>query len=109
MKKIFGFALILCSQQVLAFGECKAVTIAEILAGPQYKSMIRVNDENCGSGGWVCINTEKAVTEEMSNKIFSLAMAAKATGTTIDVRWSEGSANHGCNGSFPMVYDFRVN
>jgi len=112
MKKILFISLTLVSFNATAQNSitCPASKITTITAGPTFSTLVRVADATCGNGGWVCIapRNETKLEEITSNRIFSLAVAAKATGENVRVVYNNVTKSSVCPPQFPDVLDFRT-
>ena len=108
MKYIFLSLLFFFSKaHSVTYSEC-TTKITEVLAGPMYNSMIRLENRSCGTDGWICIHPNLGNENEVivSDRVFSVGLAAKAVGAEVLVRWRTDA--NGCNGPFPKVHDLRI-
>ncbi len=107
MKKVLIIIAVIwsASTQAVNYRECTS-KISEVMAGPIYDSMIKFENQSCGNNGWVCVHPQSDTEKTTSDRVFSIALAAKATKAEVFVRWRIDA--NACNGSFPLVHDFRI-
>ena len=112
MKKILFITLALLSSNAFAQNSttCAASKVTMITAGPTFSTLVRVEDATCGNSGWVCIapRNDTKLEELTSNRIFSLALAAKATGENVRVIYNNVTGSSVCPAQFPDILDFRL-
>jgi hypothetical protein len=107
MKTLILFSVFLWSSSAIAtnYKECTS-TVSEVLSGPLYQSMIKLEDTSCGNNGWICVHPQSDADKVTSDRVFSSALTAKTTQAPVFVRWRTNA--NACNGSFPLIYDFRI-
>ena len=112
MKKILFISLALVSFSTAAQNSvtCPASKVTTITAGPTFSTLVRVEDSTCGNNGWVCIapRNDTKLEEITSDRIFSLAVTAKATGENVRVVYNNVVDSSVCPPDFPDILDFRT-
>ena len=110
-----GILLIfLCLASTSVFAQsnsCRDVKVVEITVGPVFSTLIRLDDRSCGgNGGWVCVvpQNDSPLAATVSDRVYSLAVAAKATDANMLVGWNPNITNGCGDRGFPAVTDLRM-
>ena len=111
IKKSFLFVF-LCFASTSVFAQansCSDVKVVEITTGAVFNTLIRFDDRTCGEVGWVCVvpHNDSPLAATVSDRVYSLAIAAKATNANMLVGWNSDITN-GCGDRFPLVTDLRM-
>ena len=106
---LFFCALILSANVVAANQmDCGVVTINDVLTGPRHGAMMRVSNNLCGNGGWLCLDPNaEYMTENESDRLFSFVLSSYMADKKIKV-WAYTDVYASACGSYPVVEDVRT-
>ena len=111
MNKLLFISLALFSLNTVAQQSttCDVAQVNAVTAGPNFSTLVRVNNAACGNAGWVCIapRNETRLEEIFSDRIFSLAVTARATQANVRIVHAENNSSV-CPPQFPDILDFRL-
>jgi hypothetical protein len=107
------FAVVLClfvgdasAQLSVTYADCGVTAIGEVLSGPRHGAMVRVENTACGTGGWVCLDSNSVhLTPATSKRVFDLITLQYALGKPIYLTHYIGKSE--CGG-YPVIEDVRT-
>ena len=106
MKYIFLLIWAVTTSAFAEVKECNNVEIIEVLTGPQYDTMFKIDGISCIGTNYVCIHPKDGYMDaEVANSVKSNVLSAFVAGKTVQVRIEDTQT--GCGG-FPMVWLVRM-
>lgn len=113
MRFLIAIFLLAASNAAFSSTSCGVVNIEQVLSNKVYGSLMKVDNDDCGKKGWVCLDPKgEYLGKEVSDRLYAQVLAAWASEkpVTLSTAGSNNVYTDSCGGSkraFPVVDDFR--